>query len=243
MAPSRLPLIHIIILHNDLPRLRKLLHRKKTSVDLQDHRGATPLMLAAMIGSPELVTLLLERKASWHIADKSASLASDYVEGPFADRVRSLYQPFTRRQYSGSARQKEHIQKHLANTSALKTQYRTKSTGTLVFQRHGSMLKISKLIAKVDVARPISQNTTAACIAPGTTVKPQMCAVSGWKALGSSRVLDGSKYTQVVRNMARILDFDLTKHCYDTPGGGFSEQNIGRFNAVSQQDFYLIPCI
>jgi hypothetical protein len=41
----------------------------------------------------------------------------------------------------------------------------------------GSSVKIHKLIAKVKVPGAISKNTTCACIAPGNTTKPQICAV------------------------------------------------------------------
>jgi hypothetical protein len=189
-------------------------------------------MLAAMIGSTKLVTFLLEKRASWDMKDKSGSLAVDYVEGPFAEEMRVMYKRLTKRNSSRSVRQKQQIKLHLSNTSVLKTQYRTDPTGTLLFQRHGSSLKVSKLIAKVDAAISISQNATAACIAPGTAVKPWKCAVSGWSAASSRGVLDGAKYTQVVRDMAEILDVDLPRHCYDTPGGGSLEQNVGRFYAV-----------
>jgi hypothetical protein len=189
-------------------------------------------MLAAMIGSTKLVTFLLEKQASWHMKDKSGSLAVDYVEGQFAEEMRARYKRPTSRNPSKSARQKQQIKQHLSNTSALKTQYRTDPTGTLIFQRHGSSLKVSKLIAKVDTAIPISQNATAACIGPGTAVKPEKCAISGWSAAGSRGVLDGAKYMQVVRDMAKILDIDLPKHFYDTPGSSSLEPNVGRFYAV-----------
>jgi hypothetical protein len=44
--------------------------------------------------------------------------------------------------------------------------------------------------------------------------------VSGWTAISAPGILDGSKYTQMVRDISKILEFELSKHCYDTPGRG-----------------------
>lgn len=229
MAPLRLARIHIAVLQNDLLRVRALLHRKPSNVDLQDTKGATPLMLAALIRSPNLVTFLLGKGASWQITDKAGYNASDYARGLFAD----LYKPFIRRS-AKSANQARQIYEHLSDGTVLKTQYRTKATGTLAFQRRGSSLRIFKLIAKHKVARPISNKAkaTAACIAAGNSLKPLMCAVSGWTAMVSPGVLDGARYIQVVRDIAKILAFDLARHCYDTPGGGSLQEDIGRYQAV-----------
>ena len=223
--------MHIAVLQNDLRRVRTLLHRKKSNVNQPDNRGATPLMLAALIGSPKMVTYLLEKGASWRLQDDSGFNASDYVDGDYSEKMTARYKGLVRPS-AKSIRQQKQIKNHLDDTTALDTQYGTKPRGTLVFQRQGRSLKISKLIAKVSVAGPISQNSTTAYIASGDTIKPLMCAVSGWTAFTSPGVLDGAKYTQVVREIAKLLEFDLPKHCYDTPGGGSLDQNVGRFNAV-----------
>jgi hypothetical protein len=225
--------IHKAVLHNDLHRVRRLLHLKKRGVDVQDTRGATPLMLACLMGSPKMVTLLLEKGASWAMKDMAGYSAVDYVRGHHADTMGATYRRFMRRSPPKSNRQRRLLRQHLKHVDVLKTQYRTPATGTLSFGRHGNTLRIHKLIAKVDVAGAMSQNTTTACIAAGNSLKPIMCAVSGWTATSTPGVLNGSKYTQLVRDMAAVLGFDLPRHCYDTPGGGSLPENVGRFNAVS----------
>jgi len=232
MTPLQVHSIHIAVLQKDLPRVRKLLHRKPTHVNLQDSKGATPLMLAALVGYPKLVTFLLEKRASWRMTDRRGYSASAYVRGPVAEQMRLRYRRLMRAPVSKSPKQRRDIFEHLSDHTGLKTQYRTETAGTLSFRRHGGSLSIFKLIAKVQVAGTLSQNTTAACIAAGNSIKPLMCAVSGWRTTTSPGVLDGEKYTQIVRDMATILDFDLPKHCYDTPGGGSFQENVGRFFAV-----------
>ncbi|KAB5570877.1 hypothetical protein GE09DRAFT_1218289 [Coniochaeta sp. 2T2.1] len=210
MAKSKLDRIHLAVLHNELPRVRALLRRKRSRIDLADNRGATPLMLAALMGMPKMVTFLLEKGASWQLVDQSGHVASDYVLGHVAEQMKTR------------------------DRTALKTQYRTKPAGTLKFQRCGTSLSFSKLIAKVKLTCPIWQNRTAACITPGDSLRPKICAVSGWASTSSDGLLDGEKYTQIVRDMAEMLGIDLKKHCYDTPGGGSPEEregNVGRFNA------------
>lgn len=240
MSNLHLRAIHIAVLQNDLVRVRTLLlHRKKSSLNQRDNKGATPLMLAALIASPKIVTLLLEKGASWELQDESGCVAYDYVDGAFAEVMRARYKRLTKRSTAGRGKQKRQIQMHLNDIPALKTQYRTKAAGTLMFERHGSSLRIAKLIGKVTVAGRIAHNTTAACIAAGGTIKPLQCAVSGWTPVDSPGVLNAATYTQVVRDIAKILEFDLPKHCYDTPGGGSLEENIGRFYAVWLRDPWI----
>ncbi|OIW34132.1 hypothetical protein CONLIGDRAFT_667319 [Coniochaeta ligniaria NRRL 30616] len=233
MTRLRLDRIHEAVLDNDLPRVRKLLHRKPSDVDKQDRRGATPLILAALMRSPKMVTFLLEKRARWEITDRAGHTASDYIQDPFAEEMRHRYKRFMRAHRPKSPKQKRAIQDHLNDVPALTTQYRTKAAGTLCFHRRNNSLRIHKLIAKVKFAGPIKNNTTAACIAAGNTIRPLKCAVSGWSrgVRNDDLVLDGAKYTEVVREMSRILDFDLPRHCYDTPGGGSLGKNVGRFYA------------
>lgn len=245
MAPLQLHRIHLAVLQHDLPRVRRLLHRKASYIDLQDSKGATPLMLAAFIGSAKLVTFLLKKRASWQTTDRMGNSASDYVRGPFADQMRDCYKSYMRNSSTKSPRQRRDLEEHLRDDTALETQYRRTALGTLSFRRHGSSVSISKLIATVKFAGPLSDNTTAGCIAAGGSVKPLTCAVSGWTTTNLPGALNGAEYTDMVRNIAEILEFDLPRHCYDTPGGGTLGENIGRFHAVctrSQSNLFNI-CI
>lgn len=232
MAPIHLSAIHLAVLKNDILRVRKLLRRKRSNLDLQDSRGATALMLAALIRSHEMVTFLLEKRCSWDLIDREGHTASDYVQGPVAEHLRSRYMRFMRRPGVKSATQTRDLHEHLKDIPSLMTQYRNRPTGTLAFRRHGTSLSIFKLVEKVKAASPISTNATCACIAAKDTTRPLKCAVSGWRATSTpGGVLDGAAYTQIVREMAEILEFSLPQHAYDTPGIGSSEQNNGRFNA------------
>ncbi|KAB5557850.1 hypothetical protein GE09DRAFT_1220997 [Coniochaeta sp. 2T2.1] len=234
MARTQLDQIHIAVLRNELPRVRALLRRKRSRIDLADNKGATPLMLAALMGMPKMVTFLLKKGASWQLADRNGHVACDYVLGTTAEHMKIRYKGLMKTHAAKSLRQRRAIYEHLTDRAALKTQYRTKPAGTLKFQRRGTSLGVSKLIAKVKLAGAISQNRTAACITPGDSLRPKICAVSGWASTSSDGLLDGEKYTQIVRDMAEILGIDLKKHCYDTPGGGSPEEregNVGRFNA------------
>jgi ankyrin repeat protein len=201
MPYLRLHGIHKAVLRNDLDRVRTFLRHKKSRIDVRDGYGSTPLMLAAMIGSPKLVTFLLERRASWKIRDCEGHAAFDYVQGPFAALAKDRYKVYTRLSPAKSSRARWQLAQHLGDLPALKTQYGSAASGTLFFQRVGRSLHISKLIAKVNVSRPISRNTTTACIAVGDTVKPTMCAIGGWTCSSSPGVLDGQKYTQLVRDI------------------------------------------
>ena len=235
MVKSHLDHIHVAVLHNELPRVRALLRRKRSRIDLADKKGATPLMLAALMGMPKMVTFLLEKGASWQLADRAGHVASDYVLGPIAEKMKTRYRGLMRRPSAKSLRQRRAIHEHLTDRTALKTQYRSKRDGTLKFERHGNSLSVSKLIAKVKLPGPISQNRTAACITPGDSLNPKICAVSGWTSTDIDGLLNDEEYTEVVREMADIFGIDLPKHCYDTPGGGSPDEmegNVGRFSAV-----------
>lgn len=191
-------------------------------------------MLAALTRSHKMVTFLLEKRCSWDLIDREGHTASDYVQGPVAEHMRSRYKRFMRRPFVKSATQTRDLHEHIKDVPSLMTQYRNRPTGTLAFRRHGTSLSIFKLIEKVKTASPISTNATCACIAAKDTTRPLKCAVSGWTATSTrpGGVLDGAAYTQIVREMAEILGFSLPQHAYDTPGIGSSEQNNGRFNAV-----------
>lgn len=136
-------------------------------------------MLAAMIRSAKLVTFLLQKGALWHIKDRHGYTAVKYTKGRYADRMRLRYRKFIKRGTTKDTTRQRDVYTYLKDPSLLHTQYRTKPAGTLSFQRHGRSLRIFKLIKKVKLAGKITQNTTSACIAPGNTTKPQMCAVSG----------------------------------------------------------------
>ncbi|OIW23200.1 hypothetical protein CONLIGDRAFT_649997 [Coniochaeta ligniaria NRRL 30616] len=74
-------------------------------------------------------------------------------------------------------------------------------------------LRIFKLIKKVKLVGKITRQTTSACIAPGITTRPQMSAV--------------------VRDIAKLLGFNLPKHCYDSPrhDPAPGPHNEGRYHA------------
>jgi hypothetical protein len=228
--------VHEAVLQNDLKRIRHILRRdKKASVDKQDdYQGATPLMLAALIGSAKLVKYLLHKGASWHIQDRDGKVAADYAQGSHAEKMRrrSVYRGLMRK--STSTKRFTHLVQHLQNSPALQTQYMTKPAGTLAFERHGKSLSVFKLIAKVRFPSPVGKNTTSACICPGDTVQPVMCAVSGWSNVITPGLVNGGKYMLLVREMAELFRVDLPASCYDNPSGepNPGPHNTGRVQAV-----------
>jgi len=232
----RLRRLYRAVLQNDLELTRKLEHRQRSLIDLRDsYHGATPLMLATLIGSAKLVTLLLEKGALWDIPDRHGAVALKYSQGRYTDNMRNRYRRLTRSDAGKSLQQRAEIYKHLKGESSLHTQYRTQPVANLSFQRYGTTLKISKLITKVEMVRRIGRTQTCACIAPGNAARPEMCAVSGWVAINSPGLVNGEKYTRMVRDMAKILQVDLPAHCYDSPryDPARGPRNRGRFYAVS----------
>jgi ankyrin repeat protein len=123
MAPVQVQNIHIAVLYNKMPPVQKLLRRKRRSVNETDSRGATPLMLAAMMGNPWMVTFLLRKGASWWTKDKAGYAASDYVKGAFADDVRKAYRKWICTTPSKAVKQRNEIQQHLTDIKASKTKY------------------------------------------------------------------------------------------------------------------------
>lgn len=117
--------------------------------------------------------------------------------------------------------------------------YRTKPANSLAFERHGKSMRVLKLIAKIKFPEPLRKNTTSACICPGNTVKPEMCAVSGWSDFTTLGLLNGRKYVPLVRQIANLLKVELPASCYDNPANDPNpgSHNSGRVQAV--RTFYL----
>lgn len=224
--------IHEAVLQSDVRRVKRILRREPSVINNQDKtHGATPLMLAALGGSVKIVQYLLRKGASWSVRDLDGKVAAEYAEGGHAQKMRHVYRKAGTFQKSTRLKQ---VNRHLEGSQALLMQYRTKPVGTLAFERHGKSLRVFKLIAKVKFPAPVGKNTTSACICPGNSVLPDMCAVSGWTYINTPGLVNGGKYMPLVREMAGMFKVDLPASCYDNPSNEShpGPHNTGRVQAV-----------
>lgn len=196
-STMRTPPLHTAVLANDLRLTKTMIRRDRVEVDKRDCYGATPLMLAALMGNPAIVAYLPEKGAAWDMRDDWGVTVIQYAQGSFAETLGTRYRRPTNRRPSTSAAQRAHIARHLLSTDALRTQYRTKRSGTVFFHRAGSFLRVSKLITTVRLGRRITRDSTAGYIACGNSLKPVMCAVSGWTPDRAAGLLDGNSYTAI----------------------------------------------
>ncbi|KAL2263925.1 hypothetical protein VTK26DRAFT_4306 [Humicola hyalothermophila] len=229
--------IHIAILMNRPRWVVSLLAAgdQKEIIKVRDAEGATPLMLAVLMGRLAIVNILLRNKASTRAKDNRGYRAIDYTRTSLFQKRLSAYHRLglgseSKKQRSGRLT----ISKMLRYPASLRSSRQAGSHkySKAFLYKHRGKLHVLRPDTSFAIAKRGLETSTVGFIASATCPTVTIAAVSGWQPnpTRNGNVLDSSKYTQLVRDVAQLLGFELGKHFRDRNGLAKPEDR-GRFFA------------
>ncbi|KAK3997342.1 hypothetical protein QBC44DRAFT_93195 [Cladorrhinum sp. PSN332] len=245
---ARFSELHIAILEVNIREIKNILKSDSCKEQLQfrDVSGSTPLMTAVIVGRHDIVRLLLNKRASTRTKDSRGHTALDHTRPTyFVKHKLNIYAAMGFRLSKPNEREKRRISETLRYPAAL---WSCRHIGThplshSVIFKHGAKLEVLNAMGRMkpSVFTPAKKDAdliaaTSGFITSQAVKNPvviQQAAISGWvpNQGRGPKVLDNEKYTQMVRDVARLWGFKLQKSMRDNGGFEPLPEHRGRFAA------------
>ncbi|KAK3356910.1 hypothetical protein B0T25DRAFT_566242 [Lasiosphaeria hispida] len=228
--------LHRAILRNNQLQVRAALRAADANVNHPDSTGATPLMVAVLMGRFAITRYLLRKKASLKIRDAQGHSVVRYAQNnAFTRQKAGHYEKLGFRISTTGVKNRRKLLALLRKPEALRA---CQSRGdhplssTYVY-RNGPRLEILLKISSTFPGRPLHSGMVAGFISSTVVPRVQMFAVSGWTAVDTKdpNVLHNGTYTAMVRDVAKFLNFKIPASPRDNGGLDPLPQCKGRFFA------------
>jgi hypothetical protein len=242
-AQRGLPTIHRAILEGDFARVCQA--RSKERLNLQDSRGATPLMMAALTGRLKIFRYLISRRVDFSTCDNEGHSALDYCHRSARTEKLGVYMSMV--QLPPPTRKQELYRMQIAailrSPDRLASEYLRQKhpLSKAYFYPRDKELVLLKQADTVVTGGHVGKSTVG-CIAGAKDQLPRAYAVSGWTQDQTPMVshlvpvLHNKKYTRLVRRVCeRVLHFELPKSQRDNGGKPALPKHKGRFLGKSQR--------
>ncbi|KAK0637359.1 hypothetical protein B0T17DRAFT_504705 [Bombardia bombarda] len=231
--------LHVSILKNDFPRVRKILRQhqdNKQRLEVRDNNGLTPLMVATLMGRLNIANYLLAKRALIKTKDDKGRTAFDYARTtPFTKEKVLAYErlgfaPLSRSGHRGR-RKIRAILRHPEGLRASRRAGDNTSSNTYTYCT-GKHLLIMQPVAIVAPGGNF-QDATAGWIASLSAPGIRMTAVSGWCENDNvdPKVLNNVEYTKLVLHVAKLMNFEIPKSYRDNGSVQALPEHKGRFHA------------
>ncbi|KAL2020843.1 hypothetical protein VTK56DRAFT_7936 [Thermocarpiscus australiensis] len=234
--------LHIEVISGQKRRVRTILKSvdsedRRKLIEIRDADSTTPLMAAALTGRLSIAKFLLRKGASSKAKDYRGRRALQYASARrFANKL-DAYQRLGLTTVSQEQRRKRlEIAKILRYPAALRSSRRVgrDEYSDVVFCKIGEDLVVlkSETTFKFKTGNRSLKKAASGFITSATTPTEKVAATSGWKANQARglNVLDNAKYTRLVRDVAKFLNFQITGNQRDASRKHGPEDN-GLFHA------------
>ncbi|KAK0711684.1 hypothetical protein B0H67DRAFT_493126 [Lasiosphaeris hirsuta] len=225
--------LHQAVLRNDPRQVRVIVNSAGTNIDAHDTNGATPLMLAVLMGRYEISRYLLRKNASLEARDDGGHSTLSYARDSAFTRRRVVdYENLGYRMSRNGQKDRLRLRRLLRRPEAIRASQERGNhplSSAYIF-RNGRRLEILQTISLAFPGRNL-KDATSGFIASTAVPGIRMTAVSGWKAdaTGDPNVLHNGTYTARAKNVAEVLGFRLPHNFRDNGAQPVLPEHKGRF--------------
>ncbi|KAK3301637.1 uncharacterized protein B0T15DRAFT_405018 [Chaetomium strumarium] len=232
--------LHVAVIRGNVRRVLDILRSedKRELIEARDLNGATPLMTAVLTGQLKIARLLLRNGASTRATDRKGRTALNYArtawfEGDMAVYRRLGLPPLSPEKRGRRRRKIAEILRYPAALASCRLGGRHPCSRA-VFYKNGDKRKVFQPDMHIRHGKEKCARSTVGFIVSATNPDVKTAAISGWQEniKRDRNVLSNAKYTQLVKDLAEILDFNLQPNVRLDNQGKYVPEYTGRGQAT-----------